>query len=152
VADIKEKMEILNEFTDKEFKNYETILKAIEYETQNKLIEKNKNNAARTLLRLHRALLFIYKFIEKVCKSDDIKSSSLCIECYDNTLAKHHSWVVRKAAKLGMHTLPKREVLYSYMLPAPDDTKYFPMFIQRIENVYNITQAIYEKHQLLDLP
>jgi hypothetical protein len=107
----------------------------IEYEKENKLLEKSDFvNGARTLLRLHRGLGIIslsthcleihsvYRyyglpdFIKEFLRQlgdllDTDKTSSCCQDAYNKTLAKHHPWVIRKAAIVAMYTMPTREVL-----------------------------------------
>lgn len=153
VSDVKEKLTILNGYVEKHPEEYRTIHKTLSYEKENKIHINNKSNASRHILRLHRALLFIYKFLEKLYHSDHkTKSSTICWDVYDATLAKHHPWLIRKAASLGMMTLPSHEVLVQYMCHSPDDHKQFPVFIASVELVYTITQSAYEKYQFLDLP
>ncbi len=152
MVDVKEKLVLLDSYLLKNEENYKTILNIVNYEKENK-IYKIKGNASRHILRLHRALVFIYKFLDRLYTSDHKnKSSTICSEVYEGTLAKHHSWFVRKAASLGMLTLPSHEVLVNYMCHSPDDQKNFPLFIKSVETVYNITQEVYEKNEFLDLP
>jgi hypothetical protein len=61
--------------------------------------------------------------------------------------------LVRKAAVLGMYSLPKREILVGYMgYKNEADLAKFSGFIKIVEQVYNITESIYEKNKILDLP
>lgn len=56
-SDLKQKIDILTELKNKDTQNYTTIKSMIEYERENKLLEKaDFVNGARTLLRLHRGL------------------------------------------------------------------------------------------------
>lgn len=56
-SDLKQKIDILTELKSKDNQNYTTIKTMIEYERENKLLEKaDFVNGARTLLRLHRGL------------------------------------------------------------------------------------------------
>lgn len=56
-SDLKQKIDVLSEFLNKNDQNYKTIKTMIEYETKNKLLFRgNYINGARTLLRLHRGL------------------------------------------------------------------------------------------------
>lgn len=153
VADVKEKLATLHGYLKKNEECYKTIFKTVNYEKDNRIHKNKGNNASRHILRLHRALVFIYRFLDRLYKSDQKhKSSAICSEVYEVTLAKHHSWIVRKAATVGMLTLPTREVLVQYMLHSQDDKANFPMFIQSVESVYDTTQSIYEKVEFLDLP
>lgn len=67
-SDLKQKIGILTELKNKDTQNYTTVKSMIEYERENKLIDKvDFVNGARTLLRLHRGLgimrFFIYLLI-----------------------------------------------------------------------------------------
>lgn len=66
-------------------------------------------NGSRTLLRLHRALLFVVEFIDCIRRANDHdKMAHLARKAYDDTLAQHHPWLVRKGVHLAVHTLPNR--------------------------------------------
>lgn len=75
-SDLKQKIDILIDLKNKDNQNYTTLKSMIEYERENKLLDKTDFvNGARTLLRLHRglgtALLSIdtiYKFIAVLCR------------------------------------------------------------------------------------
>ncbi len=71
---------------------------------------------------------------------------------YDETLAQYHTWLVKQAARLGMRMMPNREVIIGYMSKDEAEVQKFPVYITKVLYVYNITQDIYEKHQILDLP
>lgn len=152
VSDIKDKIGILNGYLTSNSNSYETILKTVDHEKTNN-IYRQRINASRNILRLHRALLFIYKFLERIFNSSNQdKPSYLCSEVYETTLGKHHSWLVRQSARMGMFSLPKREVFLVLMCQDQNDLKYYPIFLKKLEHVYNITQKILEKYQFLDLP
>ncbi len=152
-VDVKDKLVLLDSYIKQNPNDYKTIATMVQYEKKNNLYETLKLNGSRTILRLHRALLFIYKFLDLLVKSDNsIKSSTVCVDVYEKTLGIHHTWLARKAATLGMLTLPKREVLVEYMCRTPEDLNRFPEFITYVDTVYNITQSIYEKNSILDLP
>lgn len=56
-SDLKQKIEILIDLINKNDQNYGTIKTMIEYEKENKILDKGDySNGARTLLRLHRGL------------------------------------------------------------------------------------------------
>lgn len=140
-SDLKQKIDILCNLKDKDNENYITVKSMIEYEKENKLLEKpDYVNGARTLLRLHRglgirlmrsfilwfyslnisklicisALLdFIREFLRQLGDLSDIeKTANCCQDAYNKTLAKHHPWVIRKAAIVAMYTMPTRKVLF----------------------------------------
>jgi len=56
-SDLKQKIDVLTELKSKDAQNYMTVKSMIEYERENKLLEKaDFVNGTRTLLRLHRGL------------------------------------------------------------------------------------------------
>jgi len=75
-SDLKQKIDILIDLKNKDNQNYTTLKSMIEYERENRLLEKTDFvNGARTLLRLHRGLGttwlsigIIYKFIVVLCR------------------------------------------------------------------------------------
>ena len=156
VADVREKVHILDSCLAEKPDSYATISKLVAFEIgQNYLVKgrERPNNGARTVLRLHRALLFVYELVQNLWKaSANTSASQICVAAYDSTLAPHHSWVVRQAARLGMRVVPNRDTIIAYMATSPDELEKFPIFFAKILDVYDITQAIYEKNELLELP
>lgn len=56
-SDLKQKIDVLTNLLNKDHQQYTTVKSMIEYEKENKLLEKSDYvNGARTLLRLHRGL------------------------------------------------------------------------------------------------
>ncbi|CAF3880733.1 unnamed protein product [Rotaria sp. Silwood1] len=97
--DVVDKLGILQTFVDKDKKrtilHFDTIQKAIEYETEHNLIKTNPINFTRTLLRLHRALLFIIEFLR--CLVDRPLSENTTIiatQCYDATLYNYRKYSI----------------------------------------------------------
>ncbi|RMZ99561.1 ceramide-1-phosphate transfer [Brachionus plicatilis] len=158
ISDVNDKINIFKKYLEKEPDHYSTLNTFLKYEQEhNKLRQsshdlKHHPSGARTLLRLHRALIFIYKFLDRLSNADSKqKSAQICIETYEQTLARYHSWLIRKAANLGMHGLPKRDALIGHMIRTDTEKKMFPEFISTVEKTYNITQSYYEKYGILDL-
>ncbi len=156
ITDIREKIQILEGHIHEKPEHYETIQKMVEYEKREKHLVKRQekpNNGARTILRLHRALIFIYKLLNNLYAARPYsRSSDICMVAYDETLAQYHTWLVKQAARLGMRMMPNREVIIGYMSKDEAEVQKFPVYITKVLYVYNITQDIYEKHQILDLP
>jgi hypothetical protein len=158
-TDINDKIRTLESYLREQPEHYSTIQSLVKYEHSASMLRKphssTRRNASRHVLRLHRALLFIYKFLERLHSAEaNAKSPHICTEVYEATLAKHHSWMVRQAAKLGMYTLPRREALIELMIKDREShgEAKFAVFIQTVEKTYTITQCIYEKYEILDLP
>ncbi|NXW73462.1 CPTP protein, partial [Hirundo rustica] len=111
------------------------------------------DSGCRTVLRLHRALRWLQLFLEGL-RSGDPRTSVLCTDAYDASLAAHHPWVVRKAARLAFCALPSREAFLEVMNVGPPEEAVAMLgeAIPYIGDVYGITQELFERHKLLDLP
>lgn len=155
-SDLKQKIDILVDLSNKNDQNYVTIKSMIMYEKENKLIEKSDNvNGARTLLRLHRGLDFIREFLRQLGELGDTdKTSTCCQDAYNKTLAKHHPWVIRKAAIVAMYTMPTRELLFKKVCGAnvQRNVDILPKMLEVTADVFNRTHTLYELHQLHTLP
>lgn len=82
---------------------------------------------------------------------------------YDNSLAKHHPWAIQKSVHLAFKALPYRQTFVSNMIakqvPAGglNDEESCRKFLLEtglpiLRQVYQITQGIYAKADMLDLP
>ncbi|XP_060828086.1 ceramide-1-phosphate transfer protein [Bombus pascuorum] len=155
-SDLKEKIQVLNDLINKDDRNYTTIKSMIEYEKENKILDKgDHSNGARTLLRLHRGLDFIREFLRQLGElSDSDKTSSCCQDAYNKTLAKHHPWVVRKAAVVAMYTMPTRELLFRKVCgtDVQRNVDVLPKMLEVTTDVFNRTHNLYDVHQLHSLP
>ncbi|XP_012240113.1 ceramide-1-phosphate transfer protein [Bombus vosnesenskii] len=155
-SDLKEKIQVLNDLMNKDDRNYTTIKSMIEYEKENKILDKgDHSNGARTLLRLHRGLDFIREFLRQLGElSDSDKTSSCCQDAYNKTLAKHHPWVVRKAAVVAMYTMPTRELLFRKVCgtDVQRNVDVLPKMLEVTTDVFNRTHNLYDVHQLHSLP
>ncbi|XP_012218280.1 ceramide-1-phosphate transfer protein [Linepithema humile] len=155
-SDLKQKIDILIDLINKDDQNYRTIKSMIEYEKENKLLEKSDFvNGSRTLLRLHRGLDFIKEFLRQLGDLLDAdKTSSCCQDSYNKTLAKHHPWVIRKAAIVAMYTMPTREALFKKVCGenVQRNIDVLPKMLEVTADVFNRTHSIYETYQLHALP
>lgn len=118
VHDVTEKTQILGQHLKTPAKdNYEKIESMLDYEQKNDLLldpakqpAHHLANGARTLLRLHRALLFVVKLIDGVKNSDENdRMAPLAKTAYDSTLGHFHPWLIRKGVHLAVYTLPYRK-------------------------------------------
>lgn len=155
-SDLKQKIDILSNLLNKDDEQYVTVKSMIEYEKENKLLEKSDFvNGARTLLRLHRGLDFIREFLRQLGDlSDGDKTSSCCQDAYNKTLAKYHPWVIRKAAIVAMYAMPNREALLKKVCGenVQRNIDILPKMLEITADVYNRTDSIYETYQLHALP
>jgi len=158
-SDVTSKIEILQNFRQgANGDKFETIEQMILYEEKEKLFDDSKYvSASRTLLRLHRALLFIALFLEELGNiGADDKLVGSCQKTYSATLGKFHPWIVQKAALMAMYALPTKQGLLN-RIKDPSETEEFyadllPKAVSAMKEVYNRTQKYYEDHNLLELP
>ncbi|KAL3043015.1 hypothetical protein OYC64_020851 [Pagothenia borchgrevinki] len=116
------------------------------------------DSGCRTLLRLHRALLWLKLFLEKLSETPvagRLRSpSELCREAYQGTLAHHHTWFVRKAAELAFIAMPERT--FFFRLVCVQNQEELSMLLKRVVQslgeVYDRTQSALEENGMLDLP
>ncbi|XP_062904747.1 ceramide-1-phosphate transfer protein-like isoform X1 [Mobula hypostoma] len=142
-------------------KEYATIKSMIDYELKSDLVNNSRLHSdglvsgCRTLLRLHRALQWLQLFLDKLRYDSQSNSiSDICADSYQRTLAKHHSWLIQKAAGFAFLALPSR-AKFLHMLCVQDnkDTRVkLWNSVNAIERVYNITQHMYAQHGMLELP
>ena len=90
------KTEILSNLLNGENRtHYITIQSMVKYELDNGLVDLTKRE---NLLRLHRALRFLELFFERLrTSSEDSKTSVMCSEAYNESLAQYHASIIRKA-------------------------------------------------------
>ncbi|NXG25631.1 CPTP protein, partial [Grallaria varia] len=113
------------------------------------------DSGCRTVLRLHRALLWLQLFLEGLRSAPhDSRTAAICAESYNASLAAHHPWVVRKAAALAFCALPSRDAFLEVMnVGGPEQAvAMLGEAIPYIQSVYGITQELFAQHRLLDLP
>lgn len=140
--------------------HYTTMQSMVKYELDNDLVDVNKRSVnpesgCRTLLRLHRALRWLELFLDRLRTStEDSKTSAMCAEAYNESLAQYHPWVVRKAAGMAFCMLPGRPAFFEVMNVGPPEQVVAKLgeALPLISEVYQITEDLYAQHNLLDLP
>ena len=117
--------------------------------------EKMKDDKCGTfaLLRLLRALEFIYLFLQRAIISPNGPSipKHVAWDVYKQTLHKRHNKVTRMSVWCATAIIPKRETLkqtlsHGEIEPNTAD-KCFPL----IENIYRDIHKLYEENGLLEL-
>jgi len=113
------------------------------------------------LLRLHRAFKFVAVFIYDLSNLENHgRTGAIARESYNKTLAEYHPWYIRQSVSIAMCALPSREQMISKVFGEITDSEdnlklisdMMVAFSQIAEECYNITQSLYEKHDLLNLP
>lgn len=140
--------------------HYVTFQSMVKYELDNGLVDLTKRgnhpeSGCRTLLRLHRALRWLELFLERLRTSnEDGKTSVMCADAYNESLAQHHPWVVRKAAGMAFCVLPGRPAFLEVMNVGPPEQVVAMLgeALPLISEVYQITEDLYAQNNMLDLP
>ncbi|KAM3601978.1 uncharacterized protein V6R79_022186 [Siganus canaliculatus] len=139
---------------------YHSVRSMIRMELSQRLVNfhQQTNSGCRTLLRLHRALLWLKLFLQKLADipvAGRLRSpSDLCREAYQSTLANHHTWFVRRAAELAFIALPERGFFFRLVCVQNQEGLNIVLnkVVQAIGEVYNRTQRALEENGMLDLP
>ncbi|XP_055045083.2 ceramide-1-phosphate transfer protein [Misgurnus anguillicaudatus] len=159
--DVVTKVQILENFLSSENEShYVTVQSMVKYELENDLVDLTKRgnhpeSGCRTLLRLHRALRWLELFLDSLRTSTaDSKTSTMCSDAYNEALAHHHPWLIRKAVGVAFVALPGRDTFFEVM-NAGDQAQVVALLgesLPLISEVYQITEDLYAKNNLLELP
>ncbi|XP_061620024.1 ceramide-1-phosphate transfer protein-like isoform X2 [Phyllopteryx taeniolatus] len=117
------------------------------------------DSGCRTLLRLHRSLLWLAMTLDGLTHAPDrhgrLKTpGELSSDAYQVALAPHHPWVLRQAAELVFVALPDREHFLRLVCAQnqPEAEPVLRVISRALEKVHGATQRILEEHAMLDLP
>ncbi|KAL0603623.1 Ceramide-1-phosphate transfer protein [Plecturocebus cupreus] len=140
--------------------HYCTLQAMVTHELGNQLVDLERRShhpesGCRTVLRLHRALHWLQLFLESLRTSpEDTRTSVLCTDSYNASLAAYHPWIVRRAVTVAFCTLPTRKVFLEAMNVGPPEqaVQMLGEALPFIERVYDVSQKLYAEHSLLDLP
>lgn len=158
-SDVKSKVIILQQHrTGDSREKYETVESMLEYEVSEGLTKSNKEtNGSRTLLRLHRSLIFVSQFLDKSLQiKDEEGTTHICKSAYDNTLAKYHPWLIKKGAHMAMYALPTRYDLFTKVCGHEVERSHVDAsvkeVIERTQAIYDRCEQLYKDRDLLSLP
>nr|XP_015832049.2 ceramide-1-phosphate transfer protein [Nothobranchius furzeri] len=117
------------------------------------------DSGCRTLLRLHRSLLWLKLMLEGLSEGADgegrLKTpGELSRDAYRAALAPHHSWMLRQAAEIVFLALPERDYFLKLVCvqTQQEATPILRIIIQALTLVHTQTQRILAEHELLELP
>ncbi|UXI22299.1 hypothetical protein NH340_JMT08243 [Sarcoptes scabiei] len=164
--DVYSKIEILKNYTLDETvrSNYESVRLMMDFErNENLLTDRERPSGSRTLLRLHRALEFISKFLHEIIEiSDEQSTATITRNAYRITLARYHPWYIRNMVQLAIFALPCRRTIIERIFGQAKLESLRNDSIKINENlkeladitdqVFHHTQRLYEEYNLLDLP
>ncbi|MBZ3882427.1 Ceramide-1-phosphate transfer protein [Sciurus carolinensis] len=159
--DVVAKLQIMERLrSSPQSEHYTSLQSMVAYEVGNKLVDldrrsRHPSSGCRTVLRLHRALHWLQLFLEGLRTSpENARTSTLCTDSYNASLAAYHPWLVRQAVTVAFCTLPTRKVFLEAMNVGPPEqaVEMLGEALPFIEHVYDVSQKVYAEHSLLDLP
>lgn len=81
------------------------------------------------------------------------KTSGVCKAAYNDTLANHHPWIIRKGALVAMYALPTREQLLNKVCQDVERSlAVLPDVLEISKIVYDRTEQMYSDFDLHALP
>ncbi|XP_021017282.1 ceramide-1-phosphate transfer protein-like [Mus caroli] len=161
--DVVSKLQIMERLrSSPQSEHYTSLQSMVAYEVSNKLVDmdhrshpRHPHSGCRTVLRLHLALHWLQLFLGGLrTSSEDSRTSALCSEAYNATLASYHSWIVHQAVTVAFCALPSRKVFLEAMNmeSSRQAGEMLGEALPFIEHLYDISQKLYAEHSLLDLP
>ncbi|XP_041925398.1 ceramide-1-phosphate transfer protein [Alosa sapidissima] len=116
-------------------------------------------SGSRTLLRLHRSLLWLRLLLDKLHEGPDAEGhlrspGELCREAYRQALAPHHPWLLRQAAEVAFGAMPARKVFLELVcVTSQEEAKpVMRTLVAAIKKVHHRTQRMLEERNMLELP
>ncbi|XP_026179937.1 ceramide-1-phosphate transfer protein-like [Mastacembelus armatus] len=117
------------------------------------------DSGCRTLLRLHRSLLWLKLMLEGLAEGPDAVGryktpGELSRNAYKVALAPHHPWLLRQAAELVFLALPDRQ-FFLQLVCVQNQQEAEPILrviIHALMLVHRRTQRILAEHDMLELP
>ncbi|XP_024858246.1 ceramide-1-phosphate transfer protein [Kryptolebias marmoratus] len=117
------------------------------------------DSGSRTLLRLHRSLLWLKLMLEGLSEGPGADGRSktpgeLSRDAYRVALAPHHSWLLRQAAKVVFLALPDRKYFLQLVCvqTQQEATPILRIIIRALTLVHTRTQRILTEYDVLELP
>lgn len=120
--------------------------------------DQTQPNAARTLLRLHRGVPFLAGTFRTLATTDrEDRMGVHGRQVYKSTLAKHHPKLVRQTIIAVLLLSPTNNFMIKRLVgidPATQDhfLKTLPVLCDRLNDLFEATEEIYAKYDMLDLP
>lgn len=166
VRDVESKIQILNGLHNSAKVHYHTVITMANYEEESGIATETKRrteDGCRTLLRLHRALLFIIELISAIFTYPETATlRDITKEAYENNLARFHPWAVRKVVNVAVYGLSSRNQLITDIIesqpPANKVTKredckekILNQALPAMRAVYDTIQRILSDRSMLQL-
>ncbi|RYG52266.1 hypothetical protein EON66_09935 [archaeon] len=111
-------------------------------------------SGARSTLRLMWFLDFLCTFITRLLEDkEELRDSASA--AYDEALAPHHPWLVRKTVHGAMYFVPHKATFWHNLAGTDDRSVIAPVMAAALEKMQILRQqlwAYYGEHKLTDLP
>ncbi|XP_020780568.2 ceramide-1-phosphate transfer protein-like [Boleophthalmus pectinirostris] len=140
---------------------YRTVRSMVEAELKQGLVgfSFRTESGCRTLLRLHRSLLWVKLVLQGLTEDPDQNGvyktpGEIGREAYSVALAPHHSWFLQRAAELVFVALPERKYFFQQVCvnSQSEAVPALRIIIRALTRVHERTQVILEHHRMLLLP
>lgn len=136
---------------------YHSVRSMLEAELKRGVVsfDRQTDSGSRTLLRLHRSLLWLQLLLEKLGTEPDERSmGELCREAYLQVLAPHHPWFVQRAAELVFQSMPDRGVFLQLVCVRrrEEAEPVINIIITAIREIHQRTERELKLRNMLDLP
>ncbi|XP_056305364.1 ceramide-1-phosphate transfer protein [Danio aesculapii] len=136
---------------------YHSVHSMLEAELQRGVVsfDQQTPSGSRTLLRLHRSLLWLQLLLDKLGTEREGRSfGELCREAYLEVLAPHHPWLVQRAAELVFSAMPDRSVFLQLVCVRTQEEAepVMRIVVAAIREIHERTQRELEIRNMLDLP
>ncbi|XP_031133214.1 ceramide-1-phosphate transfer protein-like [Sander lucioperca] len=140
---------------------YRSVRSMVEAELKDGVVDfsRRTDSGCRTLLRLHRSLLWLQLMLEGLAEGPDANGQyktpgELSRDAYRVALAPHHPWVLRQAAEFVFLALPDRG-FFLQLVCVKTQHEAAPVLhaiIDALALVHVQTQRILAEHGMLELP
>ncbi|XP_044040197.1 ceramide-1-phosphate transfer protein-like [Siniperca chuatsi] len=140
---------------------YRSVRSMMEVELKAGMVDfsRRTDSGCRTLLRLHRSLLWLKLMLEGLAEGPDADGryktpGELSRDAYNVALAPHHPWMLRQAAEFVFLALPDRQYFLQLVCVQSqrEATPVLHIIIHALTQVHAQTQRILAEHDMLELP
>ncbi|TKS93310.1 Ceramide-1-phosphate transfer protein [Collichthys lucidus] len=140
---------------------YRSVRSMVEAELREGVVDfsRRTDSGCRTLLRLHRSLLWLKLMLEGLAAGPDADGrfktpGELSRDAYQVALAPHHPWLLRQAAELVFLALPDRQHFLQLVCvrSQAEATPTLRVIIHALTLLHAQTQRILSEHDMLHLP
>jgi len=165
VKDVEGKLKHMKTLKEGEAAGYKSVASMINHEKEKDLIQYEGDKAkpvlsgSRTILRLHRALLFLQIFFKKVGENPDDESAKVSTMCHDaykeSPMSKYHGWIIRKSVGVAVMILPNKKQFISQLGGGMEKNELYSTLDESNKNMNKLcqyTETMFKNNDLMELP